>query len=167
MRKYFQSVVLLLSLIICASCSSDDEGDEGSSSLTLNGVALKIHDIEGEYDPEGSWNMFTFWVNNDLLSKTSIIGTIPFDANFVSGEDITNECSLTIYNGEDCALVIPDAPNTKYRSGKVFIDKFDYEKRTITIRFEQYKCLSDLKNDMVINGTLNIAFSVIKYGTGK
>lgn len=165
-KNLFLLLVVLLTTSILVACSKDEDEQNGSSSLTLNGVAIKINDLEGEYDPEGSWDRFTFWVNN-ALDKTYIQATISYDAKFIANEDITDKCDILINAGDDWANVVPDMPNTSYRSGKLIIVEFDYDKRKITLKFDSYKYISDHKNAMELNGTISMPFTIVKYGSDK
>lgn len=54
---------VILTACVFASCSKDDDDNSGAaSSLTMNGEAIKVKSIEGEYDPSTSFRAFTFWV---------------------------------------------------------------------------------------------------------
>lgn len=165
-NNFFLLFAILLTTTILMGCSKDEDEQNMPSSLTLNGVAIKINDLEGEYDPEGSWDRFTFWVNN-ALDETYIQATVSYDAKFIANEDITDKCDILINTGDDWANVVPDMPNTSYRSGKLIIENFDFDNRKITLRFDNYKYISDHKNVMELNGTLNMPFTIVQYGTGE
>lgn len=167
MKKYIFTVfAAMLTACVFMSCSKDEDEQDASSSLTLNGVAIKIDALGGEYDPEGSWNRFMFWVNN-AFDETYLAANVSSDAKFVANEDITDKCDITINIGDDWANVIPDMPNTSYRSGKLIIEKFDYDNRRIMLKFDSYKYISDHKNAMELNGTISVPFTIVKYGTDK
>ena len=50
---------VILTACVFASCSKDDDDNLGAaSSLTMNGEAIKVKSIEGEYDPSTSSQSF-------------------------------------------------------------------------------------------------------------
>ena len=64
-KNLFMLFVVILTACVFASCSKDDDDNSGAaSSLTMNGEAIKVKSIEGEYDPSTSFRAFTFWVND-------------------------------------------------------------------------------------------------------
>lgn len=154
------STFLLLTLFI--ACSSDD--DNNSSTLTVNGQSVKFFSVEGEYDPEGSFDYFTFWINDITSTSNSIYmqATIPYTVKLVSGVDITNDCSILMQWDGGSEYIMGD-----YRSGKLTIENFDTKNKIATLKFDNYKCVSNLRNETILNGTLIIPYKVIEYGSAK
>jgi len=163
MRKYllFFPVFILLATLI--ACSDDD--DNTSSSLTFNGQSIKISDVEGELNPEGSWDMFTFWVNDAFFTHKSVYiqATIPYDVELVDGANITTDTSILMQWNDGDEYFMSNMGN--YRSGKILIESMDTNKKVLTLAFNDYKCVSNLRNEAILSGTLVIPYKVIEYDT--
>ena len=72
---------VILTACVFASCSKDDDDNSGAaSSLTMNGEAIKVKSIEGEYDPSTSFRAFTFWVNDASVINTGVYIQVRFSA---------------------------------------------------------------------------------------
>lgn len=86
---------VILTACVFASCSKDDDDNSGAaSSLTMNGEAIKVKSIEGEYDPSTSFRAFTFWVNDASVINTGVYiqGTLSTKLeNLSTGSDITSK----------------------------------------------------------------------------
>lgn len=112
-----------------ASCSKDDDDNSGAaSSLTMNGEAIKVKSIEGEYDPSTSFRAFTFWVNDASVINTGVYiqGTLSTKLeNLSAGSDITSKLGLLMeYNSGDEYITDSD-----FRSGNLVVQNIDTSKR--------------------------------------
>ena len=80
--------------IFVTSCSSDDDNEktEFTSTLTVNGSAVKITNLEGKAIAN---SMFEFWVN-DATSDFYIQGNIDYREELTTGKDVTKGCKMSI-----------------------------------------------------------------------
>lgn len=154
MKKFIFLLPVLLMTIFVTSCSKDDddEKNELTSSLTLNGNSVKITNLEGIANT--NWD-FDFWVN-DATSDFYIQGKIKSLDVHTSGKDVTKDCRMTV------ALVNNDEwynSEREYVSGTVTIEKWDLENFRVTLVFKDYKCKSGSKS-IVLNGSVTFKTTV-------
>ena len=126
---------VILTACVFASCSKDDDDNSGAaSSLTMNGEAIKVKSIEGEYDPSTSFRAFTFWVNDASVINTGVYiqGTLSTKLeNLSTGSDITSKLGLLMeYNSGDEYITDSD-----FRSGNLVVQNIDTSK---TLKFHSY-----------------------------
>lgn len=142
---------MAISVISCSK-DDDDEKNELTSSLTLNGSTPKITNLEGKANSSSN---FSFWVN-DATSDFYIQGKIVSLDVHTSGKDVTKDCRMTIalvnneewYNSEK-----------EYVSGTATIEKWDLENFKVTIIFKDYTCKSGSKS-IVLNGSITFPTTV-------
>ena len=121
-KKTIFLLTILLMAIFVTSCSSDDDNEktEFTSTLTVNGSAVKITNLEGKAIAN---SMFEFWVN-DATSDFYIQGNIDYREELTTGKDVTKGCKMSI------ALVKLEewySSEKEYVSGTVTIEKWDLE----------------------------------------
>lgn len=153
---------VILTACVFVSCSKDDDDNSGSaSSLTMNGEAIKVKSIEGEYDPSTSFRAFTFWVNDASVINTGVYiqGTLSIKLdNLAAGSDITSKLGLLIeYNSGDEYITDSD-----FRSGNLVVQNIDTSKKVLTLEFKNLKYTNNLKKEVVLNGTLTIPYKIIE-----
>lgn len=165
--KFLNALVILCVSLSLASCSDDDDNGGGGikSTLTVDGKAIKIDDLEAEYDSEHGSGSFLFWVNDvaTVGDRVYIQAEFPAKENIAAGTDITSKFEI---------MFIRDGGNegfmdNSYRSGKIFVKAIDNNKKTLTIEFQEAKYLSSLKNTITINGILSMPYTIVKYGNDK
>lgn len=93
-KKTIFLLTILLMAIFVTSCSSDDDNEktEFTSTLTVNGSAVKITNLEGKAIAN---SMFEFWVN-DATSDFYIQGNIDYREELTTGKDVTKGCKMSI-----------------------------------------------------------------------
>lgn len=93
-KKTIFLLTILLMAIFVTSCSSDDDNEktEFTSTLTVNGSAVKITNLEGKAIAN---SMFEFWVN-DAISDFYIQGNIDYREELTTGKDVTKGCKMSI-----------------------------------------------------------------------
>ena len=136
------------------SCSSDDDNEktEFTSTLTANGSAVKITNLEGKAI---AGSIYEFWIN-DATSDFYIQGKIKSLDVHTSGKDVTKDCRMTV------ALVNNDEwynSEREYVSGTVTIEKWDLENFRVTLVFKDYTCKSGSKS-IVLNGSVTFKTTV-------
>lgn len=155
---------VVLTVCVFASCSKDDDDAGFTSTLTMNGEAVKVSMLEGEYDPEASFRAFSFWVNDASASAGGVYiqGSLSVKLESLeAGKDLTKSLSLLLQlkNGDE---YIVDGS----RSGSLTVQNIDTSKRVLTLEFKNLKYVSNLKNEVVLNGTLAIPYQIVEYGSG-
>ena len=150
---------VILTACVFASCSKDDDDNSGAaSSLTMNGEAIKVKSIEGEYDPSTSFRAFTFWVNDASVINTGVYiqGTLSTKLeNLSAGSDITSK--LMEYNSGDEYITDSD-----FRSGNLVVQNIDTSKKVLTLEFKNLKYTNNLKKEVILNGTLTIPYKILE-----
>ena len=136
-KKTIFLLTILLMAIFVTSCSSDDDNEktEFTSTLTVNGSAVKITNLEGKAIAN---SMFEFWVN-DATSDFYIQGNIDYREELTTGKDVTKGCKMSI------ALVK--------------LEEWDLENFRVTLVFKDYKCKSGSKS-IVLNGSVTFPTSI-------
>lgn len=163
----FQSVLVMVFCISISfsACSSDDNDNNGDnktkSTLTVDGKAVEIVDLVAEYDD----GVFSFWVNDALSTHSRVYIQAEFSAKetISAGTDITSKLEILFQRNSGKEWFM----DSEYRSGSVFVKEIDNKKKTITIEFKEVKYLSNLKNGIVLNGTLAMNYTVVQYGNEK
>ena len=153
-KKTIFLLTILLMAIFVTSCSSDDDNEktEFTSTLTANGSAVKITNLEGKAI---AGSIYEFWIN-DATSDFYIQGNITSHEVHTSGKDVTKDCKMMI------ALVNNEEWYTsekEYVSGTVTIEKWDLENFRVTLVFKDYKCKSGSKS-IVLNGSVTFPTSI-------
>lgn len=152
---------VILTACVFASCSKDDDDNLGAaSSLTMNGEAIKVKSIEGEYDPSTSFRAFTFWVNDASVINTGVYiqGTLTKLENLSAGSDITSKLGLLMeYNSGDEYITDSD-----FRSGNLVVQNIDTSKKVLTLEFKNLKYTNNLKKEVILNGTLTIPYKILE-----
>lgn len=153
---------VILTACVFASCSKDDDDNSGAaSSLTMNGEAIKVKSIEGEYDPSTSFRAFTFWVNDASVINTGVYiqGTLSTKLeNLSTGSDITSKLGLLMeYNSGDEYITDGD-----FRSGNLVVQNIDTSKKVLTLEFKNLKYTNNLKKEVILNGTLTIPYKILE-----
>lgn len=162
-KNLFMLFVVLLTTCIFTSCSKDDDDNNSgaASSLTMNGEAIKVTSIEGQYDPSTSFRAFTFWVNDASVINTGVYiqGTLSTKLdNLATGDDITSKLGLLMeYNKGDEYITDGD-----FRSGNLVIQSIDTSKKVLTLEFKNLRYLNNLKKEVVLNGTLIIPYTILE-----
>ena len=152
---------VILTACVFASCSKDDDDNSGAaSSLTMNGEAIKVKSIEGEYDPSTSFRAFTFWVNDASVINTGVYiqGTLSTKLeNLSTGSDITSKLGLLMeYSGDEYIT------DSDFRSGNLVVQNIDTSKKVLTLEFKNLKYTNNLKKEVVLNGTLTIPYKILE-----
>ena len=152
---------VILTACVFASCSKDDDDNSGAaSSLTMNGEAIKVKSIEGEYDPSTSFRAFTFWVNDASVINTGVYiqGTLSTKLeNLSTGSDITSKLGLLMEYNRDEYITDSD-----FRSGNLVVQNIDTSKKVLTLEFKNLKYTNNLKKEVVLNGTLTIPYKILE-----
>lgn len=167
-KNYF--MLLSMITILCfglslSSCSDDDDDDNSGgktkSTLTVDGKAIEITDLEAEYD-DGA---FLFWVNDALSTDKRVYIQAEFSAkeNISAGTDITSNFSILFQRNKGNEWFLENG----YRSGSIFVKEIDNNKKALTIEFKEVKYVSNLNNAIVLNGTLSMTYTVVQYGNEK
>lgn len=165
-KNHFLSVLLILCIsIVSTSCSDDDDdnidGNKTKSTLTVDGKAIEITDLEAEYD-DGA---FLFWVNDALSTHSRVYIQAEFSAKetISVGTDITSKFEVLFQRNSGKEWFMEDG----FRSGSIVIKEIDNNKKTLTIEFKEVKYVSNLNNGIVLNGTLALNYTVVQYGNEK
>lgn len=162
-KNLFMLFVVLLTTCVFASCSKDDDDSNSgaASSLTMNGEAIKVKSIEGQYDPSTSFRAFSFWVNDVSIINTGVYiqGALSIKLdNLTAGNDITSKFGLLMeYNNGDESITDRD-----FRSGNLVIQSIDTSKKVLTLEFKNLKYLNNLKKEVALNGTLTIPYTILE-----
>lgn len=176
MKKDYFKFLSVLVMVCCISisfsaCGDDeddiDDGGNMKSSLTVDGKFVEITNLEAEYED----GVFSFWVNDVTTTNKGIY----IQADFSAKENISTEMDITskfnilfqrnsgnewfVGDGNKQSGVIPEY--NSYRSGNIIVKHTDVNKKILTIEFRNSKYLSNLKNLIVINGTLVMSYKVI------
>ena len=93
-KKAIFLLTILLMASFVTSCSSDDDNEktEFTSTLTANGSAVKITNLEGKAI---AGSIYEFWIN-DATSDFYIQGNITSHEVHTSGKDVTKDCKMMI-----------------------------------------------------------------------
>ena len=146
-----------------SSCSDDDDNSGGKtkSTLTVDGKAIEIIDLEAEYD-DGA---FLFWVNDALSTDKRVYIQAEFAAkeNISAATDITSKFEILFQRNKGNEWFLEDS----YRSGSILVKEIDNNKKTLTIEFKEVKYVSNFNNAIVLNGTLSMTYTVVQYGNEK
>ena len=136
-KKAIFLLTILLMASFVTSCSSDDDNEktEFTSTLTANGSAVKITNLEGKAI---AGSIYEFWIN-DATSDFYIQGNITSHEVHTSGKDVTKDCKMMI------ALVNNE--------------EWDLENFKVTLVFKDYKCKSGSKS-IVLNGSVTFPTSI-------
>lgn len=162
-KNLFMLFAVILTACVFTSCSKDDDDAGAGSTLTMNGEAIKIKSLEGEYDPSASFDAFTFWVNDASAAAVGVYIQATLSAKLESietGKDLTKSFGMLIqFKGGD------EYVTDSSRSGNLVVQSIDTSKKVLTLEFKNLKYVSNLKNEVLLNGTLSIPYQVVKYGS--
>lgn len=147
-KNLFMSFAVILTACIFMSCSKDDDA---VFNLTMNGEAINIKSLKGEYDPSSS---FYFWINDwTMTEQVCFYGSLSVKLeNIEIGKDLTESLSMT-------ADIKGDRIYT-YHSGSLSVQSIDTSKKILTLEFKNLKYVSSLKNEVLLNGTLAIPYKM-------
>lgn len=162
-KNLFMLFVVLMTACIFVSCSKDDDDAGAGSTLTMNGEAVKIKSLEGEYDPSTSFKAFSFWVNDASSAAGGVYLQGDLSVKLESlevGKDLTKSFGMLLqFKGGD--EYVTDGS----RSGSLVVQSIDTSKKVLVLEFRNLKFVSNLKNEVLLNGTLAIPYQIVEYGS--
>lgn len=177
MKKNYFKFLSVLVMVCCISisfsaCGNDDDdniddGGNTKSSLTVDGKSVEITDLEAEYED----GVFAFWVNDVQTTEKRVYIQADFSAkeNISTETDITSKFNILFQRNKGSEWFIGDGDSqsgvlvgyNSFRSGNIIVKSTDINKKILTVEFKDAKYFSNLKNTIVINGTLVMSYKVI------